>query len=52
MPIGLPVSGPLDAQRNLQQIWLGSTLVIVEGEGHGGATMVEHTVQFLQELAK
>ncbi len=37
----LDVSGPLDTAWELHRRWPGSRLVVVEGEGHGGAAMSE-----------
>ena len=36
------VSGPLRTAWSLHRAWPGSTLVVDEGEGHGGASMVDH----------
>lgn len=47
----LDLSGPLDAPWKLQQVWPGSTLIIVDDEGHGGIKMVEHWVRVLHDLA-
>jgi len=47
----LDLSGPLDAPWKLHQVWPGSTLVIVDDEGHGGIKMVEHWVRILHDLA-
>jgi hypothetical protein len=40
-PRGTPVVylGPLDAAWKLQRAWPGSELIVVDDEGHGGATM-------------
>lgn len=37
----LDVSSPLDAPWRIHQAWPGSELLIVDGEGHGGTSMVE-----------
>lgn len=36
------ISGPAVTAWELHRAWPGSILIIDEGEGHGGATMVEH----------
>lgn len=36
------ISGPAITAWELHKHWPGSTLIIDEGDGHGGATMVEH----------
>ena len=38
------VSGPAITAWEVHRRWPGSTLIIVEDEGHGGATMADHWV--------
>ena len=47
----LDVSSPLDAPWRIHQAWPGSELVIVDGEGHGGDTMMRHWRRILADLA-
>jgi proline iminopeptidase len=47
----LDLSGPLDSAWRLHRAWSGSELVVVDDEGHGGATMVEHWSRALVRLA-
>jgi proline iminopeptidase len=48
----LDVSSPLDAPWRIHQAWPGSELIVVEDEGHGGATMVGHSRRVLAEVAQ
>ena len=48
----LDLSGPVDAPWKLHQLWPGSTLIVVDDEGHGGLQMVAHWSRILQDLAK
>lgn len=45
------VSGPTQTAWRLQQTWPGSTLVVVEDEGHGGPGMVEEMARAISALA-
>ena len=47
----LDVSSPLDAPWRIHRAWPGSELVIVDDEGHGGATMMRHWRSILTDLA-
>lgn len=47
----LDLSGPLDGAWLLNQAWPDSKLVIVDDEGHGGASMFAHWTEALAELA-
>ncbi|MCT1607981.1 alpha/beta fold hydrolase [Nesterenkonia massiliensis] len=47
----LDVSGPLRTAWELHQRWPGSRLVIDEGEGHGGSSMVEAWRQANDDMA-
>ena len=47
----LDLSGPLDGAWLLNQAWPGSNLVIVDNEGHSGASMFSHWTRALAELA-
>lgn len=47
----LDVSSPLDAPWRIHQAWPGSELIVVDGEGHGGETMVMHWCRALRALA-
>ena len=47
----LDLSGPLDGAWRLNQAWRGSNLIIVDNEGHGGASMFSHWALALAELA-
>jgi proline iminopeptidase len=47
----LDVSSPLDAPWRIHRAWPGSTLIIVDDEGHGGGTMAMHWRRVLTELA-
>ena len=40
----LDVSSPLDTAWRLHRAWPGSRLVVLEGDGHGGAGFTEHLV--------
>ena len=48
----LDLSGPLDAPWKLRQLWPGSTLIVVDDEGHGGIQMAAHWSRILKDLAK
>lgn len=41
----LDVSGPPDTAWNLHKSWPGSRFVLVDGEGHGGAAMIEAVIE-------
>lgn len=45
------VSGPAFTPWRLHHAWPGSTLVVIEDEGHGGARMVEEMVREISSLA-
>ena len=47
----LDVSSPLDAPWMFHQAWPGSHLVIIDHEGHGGDTMMNHWRSVLANLA-
>ena len=47
----LDVSSPLDSAWKLHRAWPGSELVIVDDEGHGGESMMQHWRRALVELA-
>jgi proline iminopeptidase len=47
----LDVSSPLDAPWRIHQAWPGSELIVVDDEGHGGATMVDRWRRILADLA-
>jgi proline iminopeptidase len=47
----LDLSAPLDAPWRLHRAWPGSELVIVDDEGHGGASMAGHWRRILAHLA-
>ena len=46
----LDVSSPLDGPWRIHQAWPGSELIIVDGEGHGGATMMSQSRRILADL--
>ncbi len=46
----LDVSSPLDAPWRIHQAWPGSELIVVDGEGHGGDTMMTHWQRILGGL--
>lgn len=48
----LDVSAPLQTAWKVQRRWPGSRLVVGEGEGHGGSTMVERWLQANDEMAR
>lgn len=47
----LDLSGPLDGAWLLNQAWPGSNLVVVDNEGHSGASMFSHWTKALAQLA-
>lgn len=47
----LDISSPLDAPWRIHQAWPHSTLVVIDGEGHGGATMTERCTRLLSTAA-
>jgi proline iminopeptidase len=47
----LDVSSPLSTAWRLHQTWPGSELVVVDGEGHGGATMMARVAAAVRSLA-
>ncbi|HEX4417610.1 MAG TPA: prolyl aminopeptidase [Kofleriaceae bacterium] len=44
------LSSPIDAAWRLHQAWPGSELVVVDQDGHGGATMSAHVRRVLADL--
>ena len=46
----LDVSSPLDGPWRIHQAWPGSELIIVDGEGHRGATMMSQSRRILADL--
>ncbi len=47
----LDVSSPPDSAWQLHRAWPGSTLIIIDDEGHGGEVMVDHWRRALRDLA-
>jgi proline iminopeptidase len=47
----LDVSSPLSTAWRLHQTWPGSELVVVDGEGHGGAAMMDRVAAAVRSLA-
>ncbi|WP_432488746.1 prolyl aminopeptidase [Kineococcus sp. SYSU DK018] len=48
----LDVSSPLDTAWQLHRAWPGSRLVVLEGDGHGGAGFTEHVVAATDRFAR
>ena len=46
----LDLSSPLDSAWRLHRAWPGSELILVDDEGHGGATMNDHCRRALAAL--
>lgn len=47
----LDVSSPVDVPWRLHRAWPGSELIVVDDEGHGGPTMVDHWRRILTDRA-